>query len=76
MGLIVSMGEDKPSKSSVTLIQDLRKFLRTEIYPYIKDEMAADKLRDFLEEESDEIKKYWDRHFEQEDADWWKKWNK
>lgn len=76
MSLIVTMAEGKPSKSSVTLIQETRKFLRNEIYPYLKDEMAAERFKDYLEEEAELIKKFWDKKFDQEETEFWRKWNK
>lgn len=76
MSLIVTMAEGKPSKSSVTLIQLTRNFLRNEIYPYLKDELAADRFKDYLEEEAELIKKFWDKKFDQEEAEFWRKWNK
>ncbi len=76
MSLIVTMAEGKPSKSSVTLIQETRKFLRNEIYPYLKDELAAYRFKDYLEEEAELIKKFWDKKFDQEEVEFWRKWNK
>lgn len=74
MSLIVSMSSKRPAKSNITLIQELRKFLNNEIYPYIKDEYSSEKIQDFLEDEAEKIKKHFDEKADEEDYQWWKKW--
>jgi len=76
MSLIIKMGNAKPTKSRVSLINDTRKHLRENVYPYLKDEMASLEFSDFLKSEAKEIRNYWERVADDEDAEWWKRWSK